>query len=65
VLEGGYDLEALAGSITALMPVLVADAVPDPGVVERHPLADAAVRRLERWWPGLGSVRYSGATRTT
>jgi acetoin utilization deacetylase AcuC-like enzyme len=65
VLEGGYDLGALAGSITALMPVLVADVAPDAGAVERHPLADAAVRRLERWWPDLGSSRYSGATRTT
>jgi acetoin utilization deacetylase AcuC-like enzyme len=64
VLEGGYDLGALAGSMAALMPVLAADAAPDPGTVERHPLATDALRRLERWWPGLDS-RYSGATRTT
>ncbi len=51
VLEGGYDLGALAGSMAALMPVLVADAAPDPGTVERHPLAEEAVRRLARWWP--------------
>ena len=48
VLEGGYDLGALAGSMAALMPVLVDGA--DPGVVERHPLADDALRRLARYW---------------
>jgi acetoin utilization deacetylase AcuC-like enzyme len=52
VLEGGYDLGALAGSMAALMPVLV-DGV-DPGVVERHPLAEDALRRLVRYWPGIG-----------
>ena len=31
VLEGGYDLGALAGSMAALMPVLVDAATPDPG----------------------------------
>jgi acetoin utilization deacetylase AcuC-like enzyme len=53
VLEGGYDLGALAGSMAALMPVLVAETAPDPGPVERHPVADEAVRRLARWWPDL------------
>ena len=43
VLEGGYDLGALAGSMAALMPVLVDSSTPDPGVVERHPLAVEAV----------------------
>ena len=50
VLEGGYDLGALAGSMAALMPVLAADAAPDPGPVEQHPLAAEAARRLARWW---------------
>jgi hypothetical protein len=54
VLEGGYDLGALAGSMAALMPVLVADTAPDPGAVERDPLAEEALRRLARWWPDLG-----------
>jgi acetoin utilization deacetylase AcuC-like enzyme len=63
VLEGGYDLGALAGSMAALMPVLTAEPGVDPGFVERHPLAVDAVGRLERWWPGL--ERYSGATRRT
>jgi acetoin utilization deacetylase AcuC-like enzyme len=49
VLEGGYDLGALAGSMAALMPVLVDGA--DPGVVARHPLADEALRRLARYGP--------------
>jgi acetoin utilization deacetylase AcuC-like enzyme len=53
VLEGGYDLGALAGSMAALMPVLVAETAPDDGAVARHPLADEAVRRLARWWPAL------------
>jgi acetoin utilization deacetylase AcuC-like enzyme len=53
VLEGGYDLGALAGSMAALMPVLVASSVPDGGASERHPLADEAVARLAPWWPGL------------
>jgi acetoin utilization deacetylase AcuC-like enzyme len=57
VLEGGYDLGALAGSMAALMPVLVDEATPDPGTVERHPLAAEAVARLEPFWPGLASVR--------
>jgi acetoin utilization deacetylase AcuC-like enzyme len=55
VLEGGYDLGALSRSMAAVMPVLVEDATPGPDAVaiEVHPLARAAVARLERWWPGL------------
>jgi acetoin utilization deacetylase AcuC-like enzyme len=54
VLEGGYDLGALAGSMAALMPVLVGEGAVDAGAVARHPLADEAVARLGAWWPGLG-----------
>ena len=50
MLEGGYDLGALAHSMAALMPVLVADATPAAHVVERHRLADEAVARLAPWW---------------
>jgi acetoin utilization deacetylase AcuC-like enzyme len=50
VLEGGYDLGALAGSMAALMPVLVDDSTPDPGDVARHPLAEDARRRLAPYW---------------
>ena len=48
VLEGGYDLDALAGSVAALMEGL---AQGDPsGNVGRHALADAAAQRLGRYW---------------
>jgi acetoin utilization deacetylase AcuC-like enzyme len=50
VLEGGYDLGALSGSMEALMPVLVADATPAARAIERDRLADAAVERLTPWW---------------
>jgi acetoin utilization deacetylase AcuC-like enzyme len=50
VLEGGYDLGALAGSMAALMPVLVADPTPAPPVVAVDPLAAAAVERLRPRW---------------
>jgi acetoin utilization deacetylase AcuC-like enzyme len=52
VLEGGYSLEALTGSVAALAPVLTgaADASDSFAV---HPLAERAVDRLSRWWPAL------------
>ena len=53
VLEGGYDLGALAGSMAALMPVLVDPSTPDPGELERHPLASQALERLAPFWPAL------------
>jgi acetoin utilization deacetylase AcuC-like enzyme len=56
VLEGGYDLGALANSMAALMPVLVDDAGPDPGEVALHPLAAEAIRRLAPWWPQLAET---------
>jgi acetoin utilization deacetylase AcuC-like enzyme len=56
VLEGGYSTEALAGSMAALMPALLADAPPEAGPVERHPLADAAAERLRPWWPSLSGA---------
>jgi acetoin utilization deacetylase AcuC-like enzyme len=48
VLEGGYDLEALAGSVAATMEALADGREPRP--VERHPLAGAAARTLGRYW---------------
>jgi acetoin utilization deacetylase AcuC-like enzyme len=48
VLEGGYDLEALAGSVAATMEGLAGGGEPRP--VERHPLAEAARRVLGRYW---------------
>ncbi len=53
VLEGGYDLGALANSMAALMPVLVADSAPDVEDVAVHPLAAQARERLSRRWPAL------------
>jgi hypothetical protein len=53
VLEGGYSLSALAGSMAAVMPVLVAPETPPETELEVHPLAAEARVRLARWWPGL------------
>jgi acetoin utilization deacetylase AcuC-like enzyme len=54
VLEGGYDLDALARGVTAVLAVLGAGAAsPGPATVARHPLADAAVARLAPYWPAL------------
>ena len=50
VLEGGYDLGALAGSMAAVMPVLVDGSTPsaEAVAVDVHPLARDAVDRLQR-----------------
>jgi acetoin utilization deacetylase AcuC-like enzyme len=55
VLEGGYDLGALAGSMAEVMPVLVDGSTPSAERVEVdvHPLARDAIGRLATWWPGL------------
>jgi acetoin utilization deacetylase AcuC-like enzyme len=45
VLEGGYSVDALAGSVGALAPVLGAAEPPPPEAVEPHPLAVAAAGR--------------------
>jgi acetoin utilization deacetylase AcuC-like enzyme len=50
VLEGGYDLDALAASVAETMEALDGSGEPPAGV-ERHPLADEAVRVLGRYWP--------------
>jgi acetoin utilization deacetylase AcuC-like enzyme len=58
LLEGGYSLEALTHSVSALMPVLVADAPPRVSdAVPLHPLAEAAAGRLAPWWPGVAEVQ--------
>jgi acetoin utilization deacetylase AcuC-like enzyme len=56
VLEGGYDLGALAHSMAALLPVLVADRSPAAEAIEVDPFAAEARARLARWWPGLAPV---------
>jgi acetoin utilization deacetylase AcuC-like enzyme len=51
VLEGGYNLDALARSVAATMAALVADgATTEP---DRTPLADEARARLAAQWPSL------------
>ena len=67
VLEGGYDVGAMARSMAALMPVLLSDATPEPEELPVHPLAErraggspatSRTRRLaqpaaERWRDSL------------
>lgn len=48
VLEGGYDLDALADSAAETMAALSGGAPPEP--VARHPLADEAADVLGRYW---------------
>jgi acetoin utilization deacetylase AcuC-like enzyme len=50
VLEGGYDLDALAGSVAATMEVL-ADGGGEPGSHPRGPLAAEAAAVVGRYWP--------------
>ncbi len=49
VLEGGYDLDALASSVAATMEALAGGGEP-PAPVERHPLAEEAASVLGRYW---------------
>jgi acetoin utilization deacetylase AcuC-like enzyme len=53
VLEGGYSVEALADSVCALMPVLGASEMSGAEPLPVDPLAEAALGRLQRYWPGL------------
>jgi acetoin utilization deacetylase AcuC-like enzyme len=48
VLEGGYDLSALAMSVAETMSALANG--PTPPEVARHPLADEAAEVLGRYW---------------
>jgi acetoin utilization deacetylase AcuC-like enzyme len=54
VLEGGYDLAALAASTAASLSALAGDGSPRP--VERHALADRAAALLAARWPAAGLV---------
>jgi acetoin utilization deacetylase AcuC-like enzyme len=49
VLEGGYDLRALAESVPETMAALAGSAARQPEVA-RHPLADQAADVLRRYW---------------
>ncbi|MBD0281074.1 MAG: histone deacetylase [Thermoleophilaceae bacterium] len=48
VLEGGYDLEALAGSVAVTMEALADGGAPRS--VERHGVAEVAAGKLGRYW---------------
>ena len=48
VLEGGYDLDALASSVAETMAALANGAVPPE--VARHPLAEEAAEVVGRYW---------------
>jgi acetoin utilization deacetylase AcuC-like enzyme len=56
VLEGGYDLVALAESVVATLEVVGADAAPDREPVALHPLAGEAAARLADRWPLVGAA---------
>jgi acetoin utilization deacetylase AcuC-like enzyme len=49
ILEGGYDLGALAASCASTLEALRDGGA--PASVEPHPLAVEAARSLGRWWP--------------
>jgi acetoin utilization deacetylase AcuC-like enzyme len=51
VLEGGYDLGALARSVATVLEVLAAPQAPAAPALEEHPLAVEARQRLAQWWP--------------
>jgi acetoin utilization deacetylase AcuC-like enzyme len=53
VLEGGYDLSALARSVAIVLDVLAAPDAPAPPALEEHHLAAEARARLAQWWPAL------------
>jgi acetoin utilization deacetylase AcuC-like enzyme len=57
VLEGGYDLDALAASCAATLEALAGGG--EAPHVERHPFAAEAASRLARYWPALGSPTSS------
>lgn len=51
VLEGGYDLGALASSALATMEALAAGDGAEPRPVARGALVDAAAEQVSRYWP--------------
>ena len=54
VLEGGYDVDALARSVVAVLEAFGADEAPGADTaLERHPLAEQALLRLAAQWPAL------------
>ena len=64
ILEGGYSLEALTGSVAALMPVLTADSPPaETDAVALHPLAADARGAAVAVVAGRSRAAQRGTTR--
>ena len=53
VLEGGYEVQALARSLVRVLDVLGAPSPPAAAERAQHPLATAALERLASRWPAL------------
>jgi acetoin utilization deacetylase AcuC-like enzyme len=51
VLEGGYELDALARSVAVTLAAFGAEGDAVAPDVARHPLTEEALGRLRRWWP--------------
>jgi acetoin utilization deacetylase AcuC-like enzyme len=56
VLEGGYDLGALARCVVLTLEVAGAQDPPAPPQVALHPLAARVLERLASYWPALAAV---------
>jgi acetoin utilization deacetylase AcuC-like enzyme len=56
VLEGGYDLGALARCVVLTLEVAGAQDPPAPPQVAPHPLAARALERLTAYWPALAAT---------
>ena len=56
VLEGGYDVRALARCFARTLEIVGAEDPPPPPEPDVDPVAAAARRRLERWWPALAGA---------
>ncbi len=53
VLEGGYDVDALAASVAATMDALASGG--EPRSVARGPLVEAEASQVARFWPGVSA----------
>jgi acetoin utilization deacetylase AcuC-like enzyme len=56
VLEGGYDLAALARSVAAVLEVVGAQSPPAAPEIPVHPRVPEAAAPLARWWPALAGL---------
>jgi acetoin utilization deacetylase AcuC-like enzyme len=56
VLEGGYELGALAGSVAATLETATAAAQAPPAPAQTHPLAERARALLAPRWPALSAA---------